>query len=63
MKEKFNFIYDIVKSNIEKLDKNEIGVDQAKAIASLAKQMNNVLVSQIEAYKLFNIKKTNDTVL
>ena len=46
MKEKFEFIYNTVKSNMEKLDKKLINVEQAKAMASLAKQANNVLTTQ-----------------
>jgi len=57
MKEKFNFIYETVKSNMEKLDKKQINVDQAKALAALAKQANNVLVTQLDAAKFIaNIK-------
>lgn len=51
MKEKFDFIYNTVKSNMEKLDKKQINVEQAKAMASLAKQANNVLTTQIDAAK------------
>jgi hypothetical protein len=58
MKEKFEFIYEIVKSNMEKLDKKQINVEQAKAMASLAKQANNVLVTQLDASKfLCNVKE------
>lgn len=57
MKEKFQFIYDTVKSNMEKLDKKQINVEQAKAMASLAKQANNVLVTQLDAGKFIaNVK-------
>ena len=48
MKEKFQFIYDTVKSNMEKLDKKQINVEQAKAMASLAKQANNSLRYELE---------------
>lgn len=51
MKEKFSFIYETVKANMEKLDKKTITVEQAKAMASLAKQANNVLVTQLDAGK------------
>ena len=54
MKEKFNFIYETVKANMEKLDKKQINVEQAKAMASLAKQANNVLVTQLDAGKFLN---------
>jgi hypothetical protein len=57
MKEKFQFIYDTVKSNMEKLDKKQINVEHAKAMASLAKQANNVLTTQLDAGKFMaNIK-------
>jgi hypothetical protein len=57
MKEKFEFIYNTVKANMEKLDKKLINVEQAKAMASLAKQANNVLVTQLDAGKFMaNIK-------
>ena len=57
MKEKFEFIYNTVKMNMEKLDKKQISVDQAKAMASLAKQANNVLTTQLDAGKFIaNIK-------
>jgi hypothetical protein len=60
MKEKFEFIYDMVKSNMEKLDKKQINVEQAKAMASLAKQANNVLVTQLDAGKFIsNVKDAN----
>jgi hypothetical protein len=42
---------------MEKLDKKSISVDQAKAMASLAKQANNVLVTQLDASKFIaNVK-------
>jgi hypothetical protein len=57
MREKFDFIYSTIKSNMEKLDKKSISVDQAKAMASLAKQANNVLVTQLDASKFIaNVK-------
>jgi len=57
MKEKFEFIYNTIKSNMEKLDKKQISVDQAKAMASLAKQANNVVVTQLDASKFIaNVK-------
>ena len=44
-------------TNMEKLDKKQISVDQAKAMASLAKQANNVLTTQLDAGKFIaNIK-------
>jgi hypothetical protein len=57
MKEKFEFIYNTIKSNMEKLDKKQISVEQAKAMASLAKQANNVVVTQLDASKFIaNVK-------
>lgn len=58
MKEKFEFIYNTVKSNMEKLDKKQINVEQAKAMASLAKQANNVVTTQLDAAKFIaNVKE------
>ena len=51
MKDKFNFIYDMVSSNMKKLDDKKITFDQAKAMAALAKQANNVIATQIDAAK------------
>jgi len=63
MKEKFIFIYDLVKSNMEKLDKKQINVEQAKAMASLAKQANNVLVTQLDAAKFIsNVKDAKENL-
>lgn len=57
MKEKFEFIYNTIKSNMEKLDKKQISVEQAKAMASLAKQANNMVVTQLDASKFIaNVK-------
>lgn len=59
MKEKFQFIFDMVKENMTKLDNKKIDVEQAKAMASLAKQANNVLVTQLDAAKFI---KNNESV-
>lgn len=57
MRERFGFIYEMLRSNMEKLDKQEIDVDHAKAVAALAKQANNVLTTQLEACKFMsNVK-------
>lgn len=58
MKEKFQFIYDTVSENMKKLDKGEVTVEAAKAMASLAKQANNVLATQIDVAKF--IHNTNN---
>ena len=58
MKEKFDFIYQSVKASMEKLDKKQINVDQAKAMAALAKQANVVISTQIDASKFMS--KTKD---
>lgn len=61
MKEKFDFIYQTVKANMEKLDRKQISVEQAKAMASLAKQANNVLVTQLDASKFMaNVKDAKE---
>ena len=54
MKQKFLEIYETVTSNMKKLDEKKINVEQAKAMASLAKQANNVLVTQLDAAKFIN---------
>ena len=43
-----HFIFD----QMEKLDKNDISVDQAKAQANLAKQANNSLKYELERVKI-----------
>jgi hypothetical protein len=63
MKEKFEFIYEMVKSNMEKLDTKKINVEQAKAMASLAKQANNVLSTQLDAAKFISNIKDSKTSL
>lgn len=60
MKEKFNFIYDMVSSNMTKLDEKKISFDQAKAMASLAKQANNVIATQINAAKFIMNNSSNE---
>jgi hypothetical protein len=60
MKEKFNFIYDMVSSNMKKLDEKKISFDQAKAMASLAKQANNVIATQINAAKFIMNNSSNE---
>ena len=51
MKEKFEFIYESVKTSMEKLEKKTISHEQAKAMASLAKQANNTLTTQLAVSK------------
>ncbi len=41
-------LFAMICGQIEKLDKNEIGVDQAKAQANLFKQANNVLKYELD---------------
>lgn len=59
MKEKFSFIYDTVKKAISELREKQISVDEAKAIASLAKQANNVISTQLDAAKF--LSNTSDS--
>lgn len=54
MKQKFNFIYNTITESMKRLDKKEIGVDEAKAMSALAKQANNVLVTQLDACKFIS---------
>lgn len=63
MKDKFEFIYDTVRLNMEKLDKKQITTEQAKAMASLAKQANNVLATQIDAAKFMTNTKESAEAL
>jgi len=59
MKEKFDFIYKSVKEAIESLNSRKIPVEHAKAVASLAKQANNVIATQLDAAKFMaNIKES-----
>lgn len=51
MKERFDFVYETVKKAITDMQNGAIGVDQAKATASLAKQANVTISLQIEAAK------------
>lgn len=58
MKEKFNFIYEQVTGAINSLNKKQISVEHAKAVASLAKQANNVIATQLDAAKFMaNMKE------
>jgi hypothetical protein len=63
MKEKFQFIYDTVSENMKKLDKGEVTVEAAKAMAGLAKQANNVLVTQIDVAKFIHNSKDAEKTL
>lgn len=57
MKEKFQFIYDSVSTAINQLNQKKITVEHAKALASLAKQANNVIATQLDAAKFMaNVK-------
>lgn len=63
MKEKFEFIYKTVTDNMKKLDEKKINVEQAKAMASLAKQANNVVVTQLDAAKFIANTKDSQKLL
>ena len=63
MKEKFMEIYETVTNNMKKLDEKKINVEQAKAMASLAKQANNVLVTQLDAAKFIANNKESEKLL
>lgn len=61
MKEKFSFIYDSVVKAINDLNQKKITVEHAKAVASLSKQANNVIATQLDASKfLANIKDAEE---
>ena len=56
-------IYETVTNNMKKLDEKKISVEQAKAMASLAKQANNVLVTQLDAAKFIANNKESEKLL
>ena len=61
MKDKFAFIYDSVVKAINDLNQKKITVEHAKAVASLSKQANNVIATQLDASKfLANIKDAKE---
>ena len=57
MKDKFDFIYKSVSDAITSLNAKKINVEHAKAIASLAKQANNVIATQLDAAKFMGNMK------
>jgi septation ring formation regulator EzrA len=63
MKQKFTDIYNTVWESMKKLDEKKINVEQAKAMASLAKQANNVLTSQLDAAKFLSNVKESEKLL
>lgn len=64
MKEKFDFIYRSVEKAINDLNTKKITVEHAKAIASLAKQSNNVIATQLDAAKFMsNFKDSEDQLI
>ena len=63
MKKKFENIYSIIESNMKKLDEKKITVDEAKAMAALAKQANNVIVTQLDAAKFIKNTKNSSKYL
>jgi RecJ-like exonuclease len=61
MKEKFLFIYESVQKAITDLNLKKINVEHAKAVASLAKQANNVIATQLDAAKFMaNVEHSKD---
>jgi len=61
MKEKFDFIYNSVHKAITDLNLKRITVEHAKAIASLSKQGNNVIATQLDAAKFMaNVKDSHE---
>ena len=63
MKDKFETIYTIISDNMKKLDEKKISVDEAKAMAALAKQANNVIVTQLDAAKFMKNTKNSSKYL
>ena len=54
MKEKFEFIFSKVTKAMTLLDEKKITVEQAKAMASLAKQANNTISTQVDTAKFIS---------
>lgn len=64
MKAKFEFIFTTISKAISELNGKKITVEHAKAIASLAKQSNNVIATQLDAAKFMgNIKEAEEYLL
>ena len=51
MKEKYLFVYDTMVKAVNDLNSKKISVEHAKAAASIAKQLNNVIAAQLDAAK------------
>lgn len=57
MREKFNALYATITKALDDMNAKKISVEHAKAVASLAKQANNTIATQLDASKfLANIK-------
>jgi len=63
MKDKFDFIYTSVANAITALNSKKINVEHAKAVASLAKQANNVIATQLDAAKFMGNMKDAEQYL
>ena len=61
MKEQFQFIYASVSKALNDLNAKKITTEHAKAVASLAKQANNVIATQLDAAKFMaNVKDAEE---
>jgi hypothetical protein len=57
--QKYNDLYNSIVGQMDKLQKKQLKVEEAKAFASLAKQANNVLSIQLDTAKFLNNNKAN----
>ena len=61
MRAKFNALYSTITKALDDMNAKKISVEHAKAVASLAKQANNTIATQLDASKfLANIKDAKD---
>jgi hypothetical protein len=60
--EKSNFIWEQMKTTLEKLNSKKISTEDAKATANLLKQANNILVFQLDAAKFITHPERQDTL-
>ena len=61
MIDQFKFIYSSVSKALNDLNAKKITTEHAKAVASLAKQANNVIATQLDAAKFMaNVKDAEE---
>lgn len=59
MKEKFDFVWQEARKAIEGVNSKRISVEQGKSVASLLKQANNILSTQLDTAKFIQQNKAN----